>query len=65
MKTTSIRELSQLAPEAAGETVILSERRGEPVAQLRPTPPMPEMSELWQRFPSVARDSGRFLEEDR
>ncbi|HEY7305082.1 MAG TPA: hypothetical protein VH601_13250 [Bryobacteraceae bacterium] len=57
--------------EAAEGSVILIERRGEPVAELRPIlkrrakPAFAEMEELWQRFPSVAADSGRFLEEDR
>jgi prevent-host-death family protein len=75
MRTTSIRELhirtSELVREAGEGTVIVIERRGEPVAELRPiskkrkTPRLPDLSELWQRFPSVAGDSGRFLEEDR
>jgi prevent-host-death family protein len=75
MKKASIRDLhirtSELVREAADGAVILIERRGEPVAELRPiskkraTPALPDMSDLWQRFPSVAADSGRFLEEDR
>ena len=75
MKKASIRDLhirtSELVREAADGAVILIERRGEPVAELRPiskkraTPILPDMSDLWQRFPSVAADSGRFLEEDR
>ena len=28
-------------------------------------PRLPDMSDLWRRFPSVDGDSGRFLEEDR
>jgi antitoxin (DNA-binding transcriptional repressor) of toxin-antitoxin stability system len=57
--------------EAADGAVILIERRGEPVAELRPIskkrvkPRLPDMSDVWRRFPSVAGDSGRFLEEDR
>jgi prevent-host-death family protein len=75
MKTASIRELhirtSELVRQAAEGTVILIERRGEPVAELRSIskkpakPRLPDMSDLWRRFPSVAGDSGRFLEEDR
>jgi antitoxin (DNA-binding transcriptional repressor) of toxin-antitoxin stability system len=76
MKTTaSIRDLhirtSELVREAADGTVILIERRGEAVAELRPItkksgkPRLPDLSELWERLPSVAGDSGRFLEEDR
>ena len=75
MKKASIRELhirtSELVREAADGAVILIERRGEPVAELRPLskkkgkPRLPDMSDLWQRFPSVKTDSGRFLEEDR
>jgi prevent-host-death family protein len=75
MKKASIRDLhirtSELVREAADGTVILIERRGEPVAELRPISKgpkrgrLPEMTELWQRLPAVAGDSGRFLEEDR
>jgi prevent-host-death family protein len=75
MKKASIRDLhirtSELVREAADGAVILIERRGEPVAELRPIskkrtgPCLPDMSDIWHRFPSVAADSGRFLEEDR
>ncbi len=75
MKTASIRDLhirtSELVREVAEGAVILIERRGEPVAELRPLskkparPRLPDMSDLWKRFPSIAGDSGRFLEEDR
>ena len=75
MKTASIRDLhihtSELVREVADGTVILIERRGEPVAELRPLskkltrPRLPDLGDLWRRFPSVATDSGRFLEEDR
>jgi antitoxin (DNA-binding transcriptional repressor) of toxin-antitoxin stability system len=75
MKKASIRDLhirtSELVREAAGGAVILIERRGEAVAELRPIskkaakPRLPDLSDLWRRFPSVAGDSGRFLEEDR
>jgi len=75
MKTASIRDLhirtSELVREAADGTVILIERRGEAVAELRlisrrpAGPGLPDMSDLWGRFPYVESDSGRFLEEDR
>lgn len=75
MKTASIRDLhirtSELVREAADGAVILIQRRGETVAELRPISKrptrsrVPDLSELWRRFPSVAGDSGRFLEEDR
>jgi prevent-host-death family protein len=75
MKTTSVRELhihtSALVREAAEGEVIVIERRGEPVAELRPIlkqtsrKRLPDMREFWRRMPSVAGDSGRFLEEDR
>ena len=75
MKTASIRDLhirtSELVREAADGAVIVIERRGEPVAELRPIskkqakPRLPDLSALWSRFPAVRTDSGRFLEEDR
>jgi len=75
MKSVSIRDLdirtSEFVRETAAGTVIVIERRGEPVAELRPLSTrraksrLPEMSDLWRRFPSVGADSGRFLEEDR
>ena len=75
MRSTSVRELhihtSELVREAAEGAVIVIERRGEPVAELRPLSKRPErrrlpdMTEIWRRFPRVDSDSGRFLEEDR
>lgn len=75
MKSASIRDLhirtSELVRNAAEGNVIVIERRGEPIAELRPItkkdakPRLPDMKELWRRFPAVAGDSGRFLEEDR
>lgn len=75
MKKASVRDLhirtSELVREAADGTVIIIERRGEPVAELRPIskrrsmPRLPALTDLWRRFPAVATDSGRFLEEDR
>ena len=75
MRKASVRDLhirtSELVREAERGTVIIIERRGEPVAELRPISKgkaarrLPDMTALWQRFPSVSADSGRFLEEDR
>ena len=48
MKTTSVRELhirtSQLVREAGEGNVIVIERRGEPVAELRPVTVRPRMA---------------------
>lgn len=75
MKKASVRDLhirtSELVREAAEGHVIVIERRGEAVAELRPLSRrllktrLPDLTELWNRLPSVAGDSGRFLEEDR
>jgi prevent-host-death family protein len=80
MKKTSVRELhirtSELVREAEQGGVIVIERRGEPVAELRPlTAParMPakkkalifnSMQEIWARMPQVG-DSSQIVEEDR
>ncbi len=74
MKKASIRDLhirtSELVREASEGTVFVIERRGEPVAELRPLTKkakvqLPDLTALWKRFPAVSNDSGRFLEEDR
>lgn len=75
MRKASIRDLhirtSELVREASEGTVIRIERRGEPVAELRPLSQkaskstLPDLSEVWNRLPQVRTDSGRFLEEDR
>ena len=80
MRKTSVRELhihtSELVREAEQGGVIVIERRGEPVAELRPlTSPVPmpasakslifrSMKEIWARMPEVS-DSTNFVEEDR
>jgi prevent-host-death family protein len=80
MRTTSVRELhihtSKLVQEASGGEVIIIERRGEPVAELRSVSERPaipaarkarifaSMQKFWSRMPQVD-DSGRILEEDR
>ena len=80
MRRTSVRELhihtSELVREAAEGGVIVIERRGEPVAELRPLTTAPRMNpakkarlfssmeELWSRMPAVG-DSTKIIEEDR
>ena len=80
MRKTSVRELhihtSQFVREAAEGGVIVIERRGEPVAELRPvTAPssMPaakkalifdSMRDIWARMPQLG-DSTTMIEEDR
>ncbi len=80
MKKSSVRELhihtSELVREAAGGGVIIIERRGIPVAELRPITAPPRMAarkkarifasmrKVWARMPQVS-DSTEILEEDR
>ena len=80
MKRTSIRELhirtSELVREAAEGSIIVIERRGEPVAELRPISPgsrltgaekariFASMRKIWARMPQVT-DSTKILEDDR
>ena len=80
MRKTSVRELhihtSELVREASDGGVIVIERRGEPVAELRPISSsrrMPagkkarifaSMRKMWARMPQVS-DSTKILEEDR
>lgn len=79
MRRTSVRELhihtSELVKEAAEGGVIIIERRGQPVAELRPLTAAPQltpekkaeifkkMEKLWARLPQT--DSTKFIEEDR
>ena len=80
MRKTSVRELhihtSELVREAAEGWVIVIERRGEPVAELRPIS-VPKalskelvdeifasMQELWDRSPQLP-DSTYMISEDR
>ena len=75
MVKASIRDLhirtSELVRDAAAGAVIVIERRGEPVAELRPLArktrkiQLPDMSRIWNTFPQLAGDSARFIEEDR
>jgi antitoxin (DNA-binding transcriptional repressor) of toxin-antitoxin stability system len=80
MRKTSVRELhihtSALVKEAAEGGVIVIERRGQPVAELRPLSSASTMNvavkedifrsmkELWDRSP-VSGDSTTFIEDDR
>jgi prevent-host-death family protein len=80
MRKSSVRELhihtSALVREAAEGGVIVIERRGEPVAELRPISSashMPaaakdrifrSMQEVWDRMP-LTGDSTKSVEEDR
>lgn len=75
MRKASIRDLhirtSELVRDAAEGAVILIERRGEPVAELRPLskphrrPKLPDMSKFWNEFPQLTGDSSKFVAEDR
>jgi prevent-host-death family protein len=80
MRKTSVRELhihtSELVREAADGGVIVIERRGEPVAELRPISSPRRMAagkkariftamrKMWARMPQVS-DSTKILEDDR
>jgi prevent-host-death family protein len=80
MRTTSVRELhintSKLVREAAEGGVIVIERRGEPVAELRPVTSrrrmvaakkariFASMQRVWDRMPRVS-DSTKIIEDDR
>jgi antitoxin (DNA-binding transcriptional repressor) of toxin-antitoxin stability system len=80
MRTTSVRELhihtSKLVREAAEGGIIVIERRGEPVAELRPFTARARMAaskkaqifnsmqRIWARMPPVT-DGTKILEDDR
>ena len=57
--------------DAAEGAIIVIERRGEPVAELRPITrarrniKFPDMSRFWNDFPRLAQDSTQLIEEDR
>jgi antitoxin (DNA-binding transcriptional repressor) of toxin-antitoxin stability system len=75
MRRASVRELhlntSGLVNDVVQGEVVLIERRGVPVAELRPISSafsgkvLPNRAKLLAKFPKVRGDSGRFLEEDR
>jgi antitoxin (DNA-binding transcriptional repressor) of toxin-antitoxin stability system len=63
MKKASVRD-------ASGGVNIVIERRGEPVAELRPIPRkkkvnLPRMTKLWARLPQLSGDSTDIISEDR
>jgi len=80
MRKASVRDLhirtSELVREAAEGSIITIERRGEPIAELRPltaVPRMPaaqkakifaSMQRIWNRMPQFD-DSTRIVSEDR
>lgn len=75
MRTASIRDLhirtSELVRDAAEGDVIIIERRGQAVAELRPISrprrklKFPDMTRFWNEFPQIRGDSSKFIEEDR
>jgi antitoxin (DNA-binding transcriptional repressor) of toxin-antitoxin stability system len=75
MRKASIRDLhirtSELVRDASDGAIIVIERRGEPVAELRPLAKVrrkikfPDMTRFWNDFPRVSGDSTKFIEEDR
>lgn len=81
MRKASVRDLhintSELVREAAEGSVIVIERRGQPVAELRPLSAnrmltetdkdriWARMEKLWARMPAVVGDSTRIVSEDR
>jgi prevent-host-death family protein len=74
MEKASVRDLhirtSELVREAAGGAVIVIERHGEPVAELRPLSRkkkarLPRMTELWAKLPQLSGDSTDIVSEDR
>lgn len=80
MRKASIRDLrihaSELVREASeGETIVI-ERRGQPVAELRPLseaqigkphkkPHFRDMRRIWDTYPQLSGDSTQFISEDR
>ena len=80
MRKASIHDLgahaSELVREAAEGEVIVIERDGQPVAELRPLsepqldkphkkPDFGDMSLIWDTFPQLSGDSTEFISEDR
>ncbi|HLK65413.1 MAG TPA: type II toxin-antitoxin system prevent-host-death family antitoxin [Bryobacteraceae bacterium] len=75
MRKASIRDLrahtSELVREASEGEAIVIERRGKPVAELRPLsqpgkkPQFRDMSHIWNTYPQVPGDSTDAISEDR
>ena len=74
-RKTTLRELhlktSDIIKQVANGEAFVIEKRGRPVAELRPlsrqtpTSPMPDREEFLASLPRVKTDTGRILEEDR
>lgn len=75
MKKASVRDLhlrtSSILEEVAGGQPFIIEKRGVPIAEIRPlggelpNAPFPDREALIKKLPRVKTDSGRILEEDR
>jgi prevent-host-death family protein len=75
MMKASVRDLhirtSELIRQAAEGAVIIIERRGEPVAELRPLTKkkkklrFPDMTAFWASMPKIPGDSTDIISEDR
>ena len=75
MWKASVRDLhirtSELVRNASEGAVIVIERRGEPVAELRRFQKprrkikFPDMTRFWSKFPQLPGDSTKFIERDR
>jgi prevent-host-death family protein len=75
MRKASVSDLhtrtSELVRQAAAGAVIVIERRGEPVAELRPIAKRkkklrhPDMTAFWASMPKLPGDSTDFISEDR
>jgi len=75
MKKASVRDLhirtSEFVRDAEKGAVIVIERRGEPVAELRPLAKkkkklkLRDMTEFWASMPKLNTDSTQFISEDR
>jgi prevent-host-death family protein len=75
MRKISISDLhartGAVVDEASAGSVIVIEKHGMPVAELRPMKRVApreaarKLRTLWASLPQVKADSGRFLEEDR
>ena len=74
MRKASVRDLrihtSKLLREASAGEIITIESRGEPIAELHPVtrkkqPPLPDMSDIWEKYPQLEGDSTQYIGEDR
>ena len=75
MRKASISDLrirtSELVKSASEGEIIVIQRRGQAVAELRPLmrrkakPKLPDKTRLWTSYRRVRADSGRYLEEER